>query len=148
MVRLPDDVCAGKDQSVFRVRVGSHNSPLMHLVRVVETSDWLNQVKWQWWRPRNDAFAVPSTKKMTKEGCAAGFVLAGSRGATCEAWSSYDEEEMEEEDEDPIIGDGDILVSWDIESEEEAGKIAGLQYDMLIEKLKRVMKGKKKPRAA
>ncbi len=84
---------------------------------------------------------------MSKDRCAfLAFVKAGSRGKSIEAWSLYDVDILgdEETDDGCIIGDEDILASWDIEGEEEAGKIPAQQYDVLIEKLKLVIKGKKK----
>ena len=84
---------------------------------------------------------------MDKDTCVdPGFVVAGARGKPIEAWSLYDVDLLDGDDgeADLIIGDEDILVSWDIENESEAGKIAPPQYDMLVEKLKQVMKGKQK----
>mmetsp|Transcript_12314 Transcript_12314/g.14721 ORF Transcript_12314/g.14721 Transcript_12314/m.14721 type:complete len:142 (-) Transcript_12314:303-728(-) len=63
---------AGNGQCVFRLKVGQHNSPLLHLVHVVDVKVDQNKVNWQWYRPHNNAFTVPSTKRMDKEGCRCG----------------------------------------------------------------------------
>ena len=122
VVLVEEGVRAAKDTCVFRLKVGQTNSPLLHLVRVLECDPEMNRVEWQWYRPHNNAFEVPATRRMSKEKCteAGAFVRGAER---FRAWSLYDMDEdgvEDVEDCDDIITDGDLLVAWDIDREEEA----------------------------
>ena len=116
--------------------MGRQNSPLLYYVRVPDCDKDGNKVEWQWYRPHNRAYSVRGSQKLNKDGCAnPGFVSGGSKRI---AWSLYDDElEMEDPDDlGYVIIDEDILISWDIDDDEQDGMIPGEQYDELIEKLK------------
>ena len=107
---------------------------------------------WQWYRPRNDAFEVKTTKRVAKEKCleGGGFVRGAAR---YQAWSLYDMDidgVDSIDDCDDVITDGDIMVAWDIDREQEAGSIPAEAYEKSMSKLKEIaiMKGKKKARTA
>jgi len=86
---------------------------------------------------------------MSMEKCVdgGGFVRGAAR---YQAWSLYDMdgsgdyEGVEDSDCEDVITDGDILVAWDIDREDEAGTIPRESFEHLLSKLKAIIKGKKK----
>ncbi|KAK3267895.1 hypothetical protein CYMTET_23577 [Cymbomonas tetramitiformis] len=56
----------GKDDLAFQVKVGSQNSPWLHLIEVYDRDEDSKRLKWRWWRPLSGGFTSKNTRTMTQ----------------------------------------------------------------------------------